>query len=78
MPALFTKVMEITIGNIILWERLAGRSFSTFAPTNADDMTLLLYVVDSPDCPMETYAHALEATKRSELTKKVKGVAKAI
>ena len=70
--------MEITIGNIILWERLAGRSFATFACTNAEDMTLLLYVVDSPDCSAETYANALEATKSSELTKKVKGVAKAI
>ena len=78
MPALFAKVMKITIGNIVLWERLAGRSFSTFAPTNAEDMTLLLYVVDSPDCSAETYANALEATKSSELTKKVKGVAKAI
>lgn len=78
MPAPFAKIMEITIGNIILWERLAGRSFATFAPTNAEDMTLLLYVVDSPDCSAETYANALEATKSSELAKKVKGVAKAI
>lgn len=78
MPAPFAKGMDITIGNIILWERLVGRSFFTFSPTNAEDMTSLLYVMDSPDCPLETYANALEATKNSELKQKIKGVAKAV
>lgn len=73
----FLKIM-ITIGNIVLWERLTGRGFYSFNVGDAADMSTLLYVMDSPDCELGTYESALGATKGSELQRKIKAVAKDI
>lgn len=68
----------ITIGNIILWERLTGRGFYSFNVGDAADMSTLLYVIDSPSCELWAYENALSATKGSELQRKIKTVAKDI
>ena len=66
----------IKIGNIVLWERLTEHSFFAFDITSPADMAALLYVIDAPGCPLETYSKALNITKGSELQKKVKAISK--
>lgn len=69
---------SITIGNIILWERLAERSFSTFDIGSTTDMAMLMYVIDNPRCGFSTYAKSLEITKDKQLRDKVRAIGKSI
>jgi uncharacterized protein YegP (UPF0339 family) len=68
----------IRIGQIILWEQLLDRSFSTFDVTKDDDIAALLYVIDEGDgkdkITFELYKKALSETKRSDLMLRLKDI----